>query len=242
MDHLGKEDDRDLNHEVFKLILPNGEEYVLNLAGAQHGHFDAVIPFSDYIHSCVRSMVMKRGTNSIFDLFGTTKGRHLKDAGNDKSGGASVIRLNDSASKILPFLVGVFVEKIGPIQALLKLPQKSFEERSKTLAEYINISLQKTWLDGVKKEGAALTARIISGEIKLQGAQSSLIVEDMKKRAIGSGKETSSSPSVNHSALIAEGRKIAHFHQQSFALPPQPRSSEPEVVTQATRTETENMF
>lgn len=63
-------------HIVTKLALKNGETYVLDLAGAQFGHFDPVMPWQDYVE-CRASEIEK----TVFWPFSLEAKSPMRDAG-----------------------------------------------------------------------------------------------------------------------------------------------------------------
>ncbi|KAI9737478.1 MAG: hypothetical protein M1834_009633 [Cirrosporium novae-zelandiae] len=64
-DSIGRVHDYDrCVHVVLKVLLKNGEEYALDLTGAQYGYFETVIPFNEYKQSRVGTGVIRE--NMVF--------------------------------------------------------------------------------------------------------------------------------------------------------------------------------
>ncbi|KAK4962350.1 hypothetical protein LTR66_011803 [Elasticomyces elasticus] len=50
------EDAVDYDHYLMKITLSNGETYALNIAGAQHGDYEACVPWQQYVDSRIRNL------------------------------------------------------------------------------------------------------------------------------------------------------------------------------------------
>jgi hypothetical protein len=128
--------DNDCIHSILKLTLKNGGgEYALDLAGAQYGYFDPVVPFSEYKSLRVQDI-------ESFNEFGYTKKR-LLDLPNLKPTYLETSRMHASIRHAIKGGTMEFEDLEGMKESsLLKLPKEEFEQKRKALLLHVKKSVE----------------------------------------------------------------------------------------------------
>ena len=114
----------------------NGEEYVVDITGAQYGHYEPVVSWKEYLATRAASV-------SRIDAFGTacqtTKGRCAKKAWEGK-----ITRLHWSATIAMDQAVEKWVQDNDlTLAAMLKLPEAQYLSKRADMLTMIKTALQK---------------------------------------------------------------------------------------------------
>jgi hypothetical protein len=157
----GTEDRRKYRHILLRVKLKNGEEYALDLAGAQYGYYEPVTPWVIYETSRI---AMNYGTLDNLDMvWGSGKAKLLKRI-EERKGTATgnVLIINSATSAIMMIATREWEAKSNiSTGKLLILPQKDFEQKGQELVNYFGKNLQSyldSILEGDKQRYAALAA------------------------------------------------------------------------------------
>lgn len=121
-------------HLTVKVVLENGETYALDIAGAQFGYFDPVLPWSQYLESQVKT-VKKIVSYGHSRLKGSRKCHKPGAEGQVASAHAFVILVMERA-------IDQWVSENMTLQAMLKLPEAGYEQKRSELLDALNIALQ----------------------------------------------------------------------------------------------------
>ena len=123
--------DKNDRHLVLQVVLKNGEEYVLNLSGAQYGHTEAVLPWSQFLETKAKE-VLKRSPS----------GRARIKAGHqchDEGPLGYVTRAHAYATRAMEQSIDQWEGDNISLHAMLKLPEERFKQRQ----EDFLVALQK---------------------------------------------------------------------------------------------------
>jgi len=121
-------------HIVTKLALKNGETYVLDLVGAQFGHFDPVMPWQDYVE-CRASEIEKTVS------FGHSRLKQNRLC--EMPGWEGVMfSANAFATSQMEQALHKWVSENLSLEAMLKLPEDSFKQKRAELLEVLKATLQ----------------------------------------------------------------------------------------------------
>ena len=135
-------------HDIVLVTLKNGgEKYAVDLSGAQYGHYEAVLPWSEYYTSRVQSLCLMAIENgdkdNLFQKFGQNKKSLLERRFGPGLEGTMAV-FNENASRILKDgTMNWEKERKLTVQNMLKLPRNKFELRKKELVDHISASLQR---------------------------------------------------------------------------------------------------
>jgi len=157
VNELAEEDEVDGPHDIFKVDLKNGGGvYVLDMAGAQFGYYDeSIAPWSEYCKLRVSTIISAKP-------LGTMK-QHLEERAHGIGGmfrdlTAYLLTTHGQLALRLEGGTKNWEEKNeSTVRAMLKMPQKGFENRSKKLVEYIRVDLKNQW-DLIKDDEARNSA------------------------------------------------------------------------------------
>ncbi|TVY73477.1 hypothetical protein LSUE1_G007415 [Lachnellula suecica] len=157
----GEEHSSDQPHCILKVKLKNSDEwYIVDLAGAQYGFFEPIVPAVMYEKSYVRSHIDSHGA----EYFGQGKEVLIQFSQMPVLAGNSC-KLNHVISEYL--MKGVEdweAEHASTIQGLLGLKEKEFQERRAGL-----IANVEKWVSScvkvVKQQGEVIRAKMAAGAI-----------------------------------------------------------------------------
>jgi len=157
---LGEEDNGEYGHQVLRFTPRNGGgDYIIDLAGAQHGYFEPVIPYDKYVQSRVSLVVDRRH-------FGACKDVLMREAEQEICERSAVSSINREASKALK--VGILEwedEHRGgglTLKKLLVANQATFERSQTEIISRMRLYLQN-FLDYMERQALELRARIVAG-------------------------------------------------------------------------------
>jgi hypothetical protein len=120
----------DILHVLWKATLNNGEEFALDLTGAQLGWYNPVVPW----HAYLKNQMQSNGLLEIdpVDIYYAGRGPRELSHGADPYKTA----FNEKHSnKILPRLVSALHLENWTLQELFEMPEKEFKENQRILIE-----------------------------------------------------------------------------------------------------------
>ena len=128
VDGTGTEDPDQYQHEVFKIILKNGDKvYTLDLSSAQDGYYEPVTPWEEYVEARVASLY----PGKCFHYLGEYR-NHIEaclDAHDLSNEAASFPSLNLKMYKALKRMTMDWEQKNGTVvAAFLQLKPDNFEK------------------------------------------------------------------------------------------------------------------
>jgi hypothetical protein len=127
----------DFDHQVLKLTMNGtGEQYVLDLSGAQYGWYEPIIAWGEFVQSRARAMVQP-GTQS----FGTRREKFLsKRTGKDQE--AIIAKINGTLSPELKRLTQEWEKQHNlTVEKALRLGDEALKESRKGLVNHIKLGL-----------------------------------------------------------------------------------------------------
>jgi hypothetical protein len=166
---LGQEVRNDREHEVLKVTLKDGgEQYALDLAGAQYGYYAPVIPWEEYVEARVENFIDRPG----FQYFGGYKKwirSNLPQEDDWHFGalnkGLDQIHIVTSQALKKGTQKWEHIQKMS-LQRLLRLPAADFEVKHKELIQFVRSAAAfgkkfigeklRDWARGLKTEEGIL--------------------------------------------------------------------------------------
>ena len=126
-------------HVVFHVTLKNGEQYAVDLAGAQHGHHQECMNWDEYVASRVEDIIRT-------SAFGSTK--QVRSEEGEKRGYTytAVIELNDFFANELRLAVRNWAREEGSsdgsLDNLLALPGKEYQQGKESLLSKVRKAME----------------------------------------------------------------------------------------------------
>ena len=139
IDSNGIEDRRKVTHCFLKITLKKSKEvYALDLSGAQFGYYNPVIPWLEVISTRYWNQPWLIDGDHLFKALGSFKAQYLKE----RDGPQTREEVSNSLNKyVSPLLVSEteYWEEANKLtmDALLKLPQQSFEIKSSEMVGFV---------------------------------------------------------------------------------------------------------
>ena len=134
-------DNTKYGHEVIQVTLKNGENYALDIAGAQYGQFNTVIPWDVYVRSHVKNVLRH-------NYFGSTRDRLTSPL---YCNGSTDIQLKKNFNKLLSESMDAKVKEWQysriTLPAMLRLPEEVHLQKRGDLFAFLDCGLDKTKLE-----------------------------------------------------------------------------------------------
>jgi hypothetical protein len=136
----------------------SGERYILDLASAQYGFNDTIMPYADFL----RSRVARIHSQTLYEPYGAAR-KELSDW-EEKTEIDHIVLMCRSVARI-SFKGCMMMEECTTKWALenemslakmLQLPQAAFERAQKDLLQFYRVKM-RLWLDDVKAGKYSLT-------------------------------------------------------------------------------------
>lgn len=142
-------------HDVVLLALHSEEQYVLNLAGAQHGHFEPIVHFDTYFKNHIGRFENGAWTYSDIKPFGCNKGALLTNIPRCAREASSIHIFHDSSRVLQPACKGWLEKRDLTVWSLLKLKQTEFEKSIEDLLTHVGLELD-AWRARFEEQSATL--------------------------------------------------------------------------------------
>jgi hypothetical protein len=172
---LGRETSNGREHEVLKVTLKDGgEQYALDLAGAQYGYYEPAIPWEEYVEARVENFIDRPG----FQYFGGYK-KWIKNSlpqeddwhfGGDLNKGLDQIHIIANESLKEGTKKWEQIQKMS-VQKLLRLPAADFDVKQKELIQVVRSATafckkfigekMRGWARALKTEEGILTVNTL---------------------------------------------------------------------------------
>ena len=134
-------DNTKYGHEVIQVTLESGERYALDIAGAQYGQFNTVIPWDIYVRNHVKNVLRRHD-------FGSTHARMTSPIYCD---GSTDIQLKKNFNKLLSESLNVNIKEWQysgiTLPAVLRLPEQAHLQERDDLFAFLNGELNKAKLE-----------------------------------------------------------------------------------------------
>lgn len=137
----GEEDQRCPPHQVLRITLKNGEIYIIDLAGAQYGHYESVVPVDTYFQTRAGSVLERR-------IFGHQQ-RLLKQACGAPTWRGAILDCNEQFHRGLNLSIDVWQKENVSLDSMLNLAEKHFLQRQRHLIAFVDEKLReyKEWAE-----------------------------------------------------------------------------------------------
>lgn len=129
-------DNKDYGHEIMQIALKSGEVYAVDITGAQHGSYESVYPWHQYLETRVR----------IFGetlSFGSLKAKYCGEERCKVPGYQGLIRkLQKECAETFDDAVGEWQEKGVKVGEMLRMGEEGFVRTREELMGYVAGALQ----------------------------------------------------------------------------------------------------
>jgi hypothetical protein len=136
---LGRENKNEYRHDIIKFEQTIGScEYVLDLTGAQFGHYEPLIPWHEYVITRVGYFEADAGNR----YFGGRKAELEELSGVQNAMGA-IFTINKSTSRELRRVINEWEKENSlTVREMFKLPEGNFKEKQQKLVDRIGLELE----------------------------------------------------------------------------------------------------
>ena len=136
-------DNNEYDHEIMKVTLRSGEVYAIDITGAQHGYYDAVYLWDQYVQTRVQSAGEAMS-------FGSLKAKYCGPEWCDLPGLKGIIKsLGKAFAEAFDHAVGEWQKKGVNVAEMLRMGEEAFVRTREELMGYVAGVLQD-----LKKRGS----------------------------------------------------------------------------------------
>ncbi len=129
-------DNNEYGHEIMKVMLKSGEVYAIDITGAQHGYYDAVYLWDQYVQTRVQ-------TAGEAMSFGSLKAKYCGPEWCDLPGHRGFIKSLDKAfAEAFDHAVGEWQTKGVKVAEMLRMGEEAFVRTREELMAYVAGVLQ----------------------------------------------------------------------------------------------------
>lgn len=173
----GEEDKRNYEHEVLQVVLKHGGTYIMDLTGAQYGHYQTVTPVKTYFHTRA-DFVHRRNP------FGHQQNL-MKGACGTLTWEGAIRDCNEQFCKGLNLFVHEWQKENVSLGVALRLTQRDFLHRQRELLAFVehNLRAYKKWAE----EGGSFKVCMITEE-GAEGSKGMAIGARTSKESLKQGK------------------------------------------------------
>lgn len=133
-----------MHHIIFRVTLTNGEQYAVDLAGAQYGYHKECLTWQDYSTSRIEKVIE-------IGALGATK-KALADDTEKKGYPANRVQeLNISFAKEMWLCVQIWTRQEGSLDAMLALPEKYHMAKRTSLLELVERFVTLSRQDSIRQ-------------------------------------------------------------------------------------------
>ena len=124
-------DNAEYEHEIMKVTLKSGEVYAIDITGAQHGYYDAVYLWDQYLQTRVKTVgkVMS---------FGSLKAKYCGPEWCDLPGcNGAIKRVHKAFAEAFDHAVGEWQKKGVKVAEMLRMGEEAFVRTREELIGYV---------------------------------------------------------------------------------------------------------
>ncbi|KAL8833231.1 MAG: hypothetical protein Q9170_004395 [Blastenia crenularia] len=134
----GDENPVDYQHEVLIVTLKDGSRYVVDLAGAQYGYHEPIIPFNLYEESGIRKVSMHKAQAVGYQR------QYMQNLCKEKGTWQGAIRCyNEILYQCLNDQVKAWQSLVMPLPAMLRLGDKDFQKTKQTFVHCVDVAMRE---------------------------------------------------------------------------------------------------